>query len=269
MTVKKEFISAGFSEASETYDLWAKHQQFAAVKLIKLLPDIHTHGKILDAGCGTGLLTRMAYNRYNNATFLGIDKSEEMISYCQTRFGQIKNMNFLVHDLEKLNETSFPTSIDLVLSSFTFQWLTNIDYVFEALVDSLSPGGYLGIAVPVEDSLFELYNSFNSAFNAQMPGLSYKNSDYYISVLKRHRVSIQTSQVEDICVFFDGINILRYFKYTGTTFRHDPSSRPKTIREINRLMTHYEKHYGSNGGLLPMTFKVLFIIAQKYIKPPI
>jgi malonyl-CoA O-methyltransferase len=264
MTIDKEFINMTFSEAAKTYDLWAKHQHLAAAKLIKLLPNIHVCGKILDAGCGTGLLTRMAYNHYNDATFLGIDISEQMINYCQTRFGYIKNMCFLVHDLEKLNEVNFSLPFDLMLSSFTFQWITNTEYMFETLVDSLIPGGYLGIAVPVKDSLFELYNSFNDAFNTKMPGLSYRNPDYYIAALQKHSVFIHTSQVEDICIFFYGIDILRYFKYTGTTFRHNPSYRPKTIREINRLLAHYEKNYGGDNKLLPLTFKVLFIIAQKH-----
>ena len=262
MTTDKKTINTTFSGAAETYDLWAKHQQLAASKLLRLLPNIHTCKKILDAGCGTGLLMRMAYNRYNNASFLGIDKSEEMISYCQTKFEHMKNMNFLVHDLEKLSETSFPSPIDLVLSSFTFQWLTDIDYVFEALVDSLNPGGCLGIAVPIKGSLPELCNSFVSAFNTEMSGLSYKDSDYYISALTRLSLSICTFQAEDICTFFRGIDILRYFKYTGTTFRHNPSYRPKTIREVNTLLRHYGKNYGSDN-LLPLTFKVLFIIAQK------
>ena len=254
-------LSTTFSTAAETYDVWAKHQQLAVAKLIKLLPSIQFR-KVLDAGCGTGMLTRLAYERYNNARFLGIDKSEQMINYCQASFGHIKNMKFLVYDLEKLNEVNFSSFFDLMLSSFTFQWLENIDYVLKTFVDSLAPGGYLGIAVPVNGSLFELHNSFSSSFDYQMPGLDYKSSDYYISALKQRPVSICISQVEDICIFFDGIDVLRYFKYTGTTFRHDPSYRPKTIKEVNRLLAHYEKNYGSNGKL-PLTFKVLFIVAKK------
>ncbi len=268
MNIDKESVSITFSDAAKTYDAWAIHQRLAATKLIKLLPDIHVCEKILDAGCGTGLLTRMAYTRYTNAAFLGMDISQQMISYCQSFFGHIKNMTFLVHDLEKLNEVNFPSTFDLTLSSFTLQWIENVDRVIEAFVHSLNPGGYLGIAVPVKDSLFELHNSFNSAFDTKMHGLNYRNSDYYISALKQQSVSICTSHVEDICIFLSGMDILRYFKYTGTTFRHTPSYRPKTIKEINNLLTHYGKKYGRDDNLLPLTFKVLFIIAQKHIKPP-
>lgn len=263
MTTDSKIINSTFSGAVKTYDLWAKHQQLAASKLIRLLPSIHACKKILDAGCGTGLLTRMAYNRYNNASFLGIDKSEEMISYCKTKFEHIKNMNFLIHDLEKVNEVRVASPFDLVLSSFVFQWLADIDYVLEALVDSLNPRGYLGIAVPIKGSLHELRNSFNSTFDTQMPSLTYRNLDYYISALTRSTFSICTSHVEDICGFFNGIDILRYFKYTGTTFWHTPLYRPKTIGEINTLLRCYEKNYGRADNLLPLTFKVLFVIAQK------
>jgi SAM-dependent methyltransferase len=170
-------------------------------------------------------------------------------------------MNFLVHDLEKLNKVSSP--LDLILSNFTFQWVTNIDCVFETFVESLIPGGYFGIAVPIKGSLFEMHNSFKSTFDSEMPSLDYRNSDDYISALEQHAFSICTSQVEDICVSFYGIDALRYFKYTGTTFRNDPSHRPATIKEINKLLAYYEKKYGNNNKLLPLTFKVLFIIAQK------
>lgn len=260
--------SLTFSKATKTYDLWAKHQKLAASSLVTLLPDINFK-KILDAGCGTGLLLQEAYKRYSNATFLGVDKSEEMIKYCQTRFGHIKNMNFLVHDLEKLNEVNFSSPFDLILSNFTLQWIDNIDRAVEIFFNSLGPGGYLGIAVPIKDSIFELHNSFKSAFGYKMPGLDYRNSDDYISTLKQYAFSICTSQVDDLCVTFDGIDVLRYFKYTGTTFRHDPSYCPKTVKEINTLLAHYEKNYGGNNKLLPLTFKILFIIVQKHIKQPL
>jgi len=263
MTFHKDFISINFSEAAETYNLWAKHQQFAAAKLIKSQPDIRIGANILDAGCGTGLLTQMACDHYNNARFLGIDISEQMINHCQAKFGHKKNMQFLVHDLEKLNEINLPYHFDLILSSFTLQWITNVDHVLQTLINSLRPGGYIGIAIPVKGSLFELYDSYYSAFNTQMAGLSYKDPDYYISILERLHTSIYTVQVENICNLFNGIDILRYFKYTGTTFRHNPDYRPKTIKEINTLLAYYKRNHGQNNKQLPLTFKVLFLIAQK------
>ncbi len=74
-------------------------------------------GAILDVGCGTGKLLRLAGTRFPGARLVGVDAANEMVKYAQ-----MSNPSGTIQFKQALAEAlPFPdASFDLVLSTMTF-----------------------------------------------------------------------------------------------------------------------------------------------------
>lgn len=97
--------------------------------------------KILEIGCGTGLLGSNFLN--DNNTLLGIDTSEGMLEVFNQKFKDLKNVRSLSLNLEEseLNETGF----DLIISSMAFHHLKRPDLMLLKLKKALSENGSIVI----------------------------------------------------------------------------------------------------------------------------
>ena len=70
--INKELIKKRFSKCITTYDENAKIQKRMAEKLFSLL-ERNDFDKILEIGCGTGLLTKIAVEKLNFRTYTAND----------------------------------------------------------------------------------------------------------------------------------------------------------------------------------------------------
>src|SRR5215831_17938512 len=53
-------------------------------------------GKVLDVGCGPGVMAQEIVNR--NCSFWGVDPAQKMLEICRRRFGRDERMQFLCGD---------------------------------------------------------------------------------------------------------------------------------------------------------------------------
>jgi 2-polyprenyl-3-methyl-5-hydroxy-6-metoxy-1,4-benzoquinol methylase len=72
--------------------------------------------RVLDAGCGRGLIIMRLAELYPNSRFLGIDFSEEAISFAQTEAARrgLNNVEFLARDLSDFDSTAEAESFDFI-----------------------------------------------------------------------------------------------------------------------------------------------------------
>jgi 2-polyprenyl-3-methyl-5-hydroxy-6-metoxy-1,4-benzoquinol methylase len=72
--------------------------------------------RVLDAGCGRGLVAIRLAELYPRSQFVGVDLSEEAIAYARTEATArgLQNVEFVVADLSDFDRTAEPTSFDLV-----------------------------------------------------------------------------------------------------------------------------------------------------------
>ena len=89
--------------------------------------------RILDLGCGTGVLTAEIASR--GAEILGVDQSEEMISRAREKFPALK---FEVLDARQLR---FNVEFDAVFSNAVLHWIQEAEQVIAGLARALKPGG--------------------------------------------------------------------------------------------------------------------------------
>lgn len=92
---------------------------------------------ILDIGCGTGLLTSEIAKKVPQGKVIGIDSSENMITYANQHFSA-SNLEFILMRAENIN---FPFKFDAIISSFCLHWVKDKQAVFNRIVSHLSPNG--------------------------------------------------------------------------------------------------------------------------------
>jgi trans-aconitate 2-methyltransferase len=94
---------------------------------------------VLDAGCGTGLVTAALRDRLPNGHVIALDASPSMIAAAVERLGADR-VTYLTHDLMD----PIPIEpVDAVFSTATFHWIPDHDRLFENLAAVLLPGGQL------------------------------------------------------------------------------------------------------------------------------
>jgi trans-aconitate 2-methyltransferase len=98
---------------------------------------------VVDLGCGPGQLTASLADRWLNAQIIGLDSSPEMITHAaQFATSRVR------FELQDLRDWRPDTSVDVIISNATLQWVPEHRALLPSLVSSLNPEGWLAFQVP-------------------------------------------------------------------------------------------------------------------------
>jgi trans-aconitate 2-methyltransferase len=95
---------------------------------------------VLDAGCGSGRVTRQLLELLPRGRVIGVDGSAAMIEQARAVIGDDPRVELLVADLLDLE---LPKRVDAIFSNATFHWVLNHEGLFARLFDALDAGGRL------------------------------------------------------------------------------------------------------------------------------
>jgi trans-aconitate 2-methyltransferase len=110
----------------------------------RVLSELHLRGDecVLDAGCGTGKLTRLLLQKLPRGRVVGLDLSRNMVLHARQNlrpdFGD--QVEFVVANLVSL---PFNGCFDGIFSTATFHWVLDHGALFCSLFIVLRPGGWL------------------------------------------------------------------------------------------------------------------------------
>jgi len=141
-------IVAAFDGAAQSYDGAAQLQRDVGARLMGEIT-VSVPRTILDIGCGTGIVTAMAQQRWPDAKIAGIDAAPAMLKAARAKLPSVR---FVEADAASMSSTE---QYDLIISSMVLHWLPNPDLVLKNWQSLLAPGGALHVAVPVAGSLPE------------------------------------------------------------------------------------------------------------------
>lgn len=121
-------------------------------KMIKVLESFYANflvkkdnNRILDLGCGDGILTYRLYSIDNNIAATLIDGSEEMLDKARENLKEINNTQFISARFQDLFEKDFELPLfDLAISSLAIHHLNRQEKkaIFEFVFKKLNIGGY-------------------------------------------------------------------------------------------------------------------------------
>jgi trans-aconitate methyltransferase len=110
----------------------------------RVLGDLRLRGdeRVLDAGCGTGKLTRILLQNLPRGRVVGLDLSRNMVHHAEAslRAEFPGRVSFVAGDFTAL---PFRNCFDGIFSTASFHWVRDHDRLFQNLYGALRPGGWL------------------------------------------------------------------------------------------------------------------------------
>ena len=100
-------------------------------------------GRVVDLGCGTGLLTAALHRELEAVETLGVDSSDAMLERC--REVDVAGVHFERGDISAWEPAS---RFDVVFSNAALQWVPDHPAQLARLSSMIEPGGELAIQVP-------------------------------------------------------------------------------------------------------------------------
>ena len=147
----KSKVIKSFSDNAGSYHDKATIQREVSKSLAAILPKME-NPRILEVGCGTGILTEFLIKKYPNASFEITDISGSMLEECKKRCDRGK-IKFFEMDGEKPLQNL--GRYDLVVSSMTLHWF---EYPLVG-IQRLAELGPLFYATIGENNFFEWQNA--------------------------------------------------------------------------------------------------------------
>jgi trans-aconitate 2-methyltransferase len=99
--------------------------------------------RVVDLGCGDGVLTAALAQRWQAVSVLGVDASPEMLAKATTL--STERLRFR---LETIQDWQPDAPVDVLVSNAALQWVPDHAAAVERLVTLVRPGGWLAFQVP-------------------------------------------------------------------------------------------------------------------------
>ncbi|OLN34047.1 malonyl-ACP O-methyltransferase BioC [Desulfosporosinus metallidurans] len=274
MTINKAQVQKNFGRNAVTYDQYAVVQkEMARELLLKIKRNGRCFRNILEIGCGTGFLTELLAKEYPLAQITATDIAPEMIVVAREKLAVFSNIKYFVADGENLSmvdNVSFDSSFDLIVSNAVFQWFTDYAEAFTQYYSYLEPGGYLIFSTLGTGTFKELYVCLKDGQKGKLPRKlgNYKThkkrepfieNQYLQEVMKN--IGFHFMGVEEVTKmeYFDSCRcFLRALKMIGA---HNYLTEELTVQGLGSgifsIIKRYDAMFFSEQGV-PVTYQCLF-----------
>jgi trans-aconitate 2-methyltransferase len=121
-----------------TYDRVSAPQVEWAERVLERLP-LRGDETVLDAGCGSGRVTRMLLERLPRGGVVAVDSAPSMVDHARSALDR-ERATVLLADLTELQ---LDEPVDAAFSNAVFHWVQDHDALFERMHAALRPGGRL------------------------------------------------------------------------------------------------------------------------------
>lgn len=247
--IDKQLVCRRFQRAAASYDRQALIQERMVEHLLELLSQHSSNPpqRVLEIGCGTGLLTRRLIQRMSGIEELVLN---DLVPDFASRI-HIADLavQFLPGDIETL---SLPGSFDLIISSSTLHWLHDLERLLVKLAAHLRSGGIVAFSLYGTDNLREIKELTKVALPC--PALP------EIEAMLCQHFSLMHSSEERVQLHFPSPQeVLRHLRQTGVNaLSRSPWNRTK----LEQFCTEY-RHCFSAGSGVALTYHPMYCVAHK------
>lgn len=259
---QKKSIRKEFGRNPDYYHHYARCQRESAERLVESLKPwtaIVPKGPILEAGCGTGFLSRHLPGLFRDRSIEITDLAPEMVDYCRRmldyRAGE-NRLRFEVRDAEFLSDLEKPYG--LIVHNFVAQWFQQPAMSMERMIECLKPGGLMLAAFPGNESFPEWKKA------AEEAGVAYTGNDLPDTeeiVIKLSNLPVKVDYYED--------TVTQQFESARTFFRHLKKIGASTVEDeessigatdLKKLINQWDQ---SKAGRINVHYHVIFLAVKK------
>lgn len=235
--VRNARVGDRFGAAASRYENHAAIQRIAAERLasdIALLP-LPPRPRILEIGCGTGLLTQALARRLGAADWTVTDISPGMLA--AARLGPALPGAVRHQLLDGEHPAGLQGGFDLICSSLAVQWFSDLNAGLGRLARLLAPGGHLAVATLAAGTFAEWQAAHAAA------DLAPATPDYPPACAIRPAMTDLAGGVRSerlIQDHPDGLHFLRGLKGIGAT-TPAPGRPPLSAAQLRRVLAAFDE----------------------------
>lgn len=254
-------VAARFSAAASTYHPLANIQRRVAVKLMKLMPPCPAPPRILEIGCGTGLLTAMLACAFPTSQIDAIDISSAMIKKARDNLTGNKLVNWRTGDACRLPKNK---KYPLIVSNCVLHWIAPIELIIGKIRSLLARDGRLACAIMVRGTLAELNSSRNRIAAHKPARVALPAENEARRAINKAGLRICAENSETIrSEYSSAAEMLKQLHDQGLTGGNIPRNKTLLTRsELSRLIADYSKHYKGKKGVYA-SYRVFYCVAAK------
>lgn len=237
-----------FARAVATYEAQAEAQRLAAERLAELMgAHFHTLApRLLEIGCGTGLLTRRLMARFAPAELVANDLCPDM-GVC---FANVPRVRFLPGDARAL---AWPGPFDAIASASAVQWFGDLHAFSKRCAGALPKGGLLAVSAFGPETLREI-----AALTGR--GLTYAAFEDFVSAFEDFE-PLAAERAEHTMVFPDATAVLRHLRETGVTAT-SAGDAPWTRARLTAFAEDYARRFPAEGGVA-LTYEPFWFVGVR------
>ncbi len=151
-------MGAEVSWDASSYDVQAEpHEAWGRAVLDRL--ELRGNETVLDAGCGTGMISKILLERLPEGRLIGVDASAAMLEKASEAMGADPRVELRQADLVSLE---LDEQVDAVFSTATFHWILAHEELFRHLLGVLRPGGRLEAQCGGQDNIAEVARALDA-----------------------------------------------------------------------------------------------------------
>ena len=146
---------------ADTYDIVSNAQKEWAKSLIKQRKWSGNEA-VLDAGCGSGRITKMLSELIRDGKIYAVDNDSNMIKKATDILGSIANVRITQSDLTDADFGNMQLKFDIIFSNAVLHWILDHHKVFKNFYNLLNPKGELLIQCGGFGNLKKTISAFNT-----------------------------------------------------------------------------------------------------------
>lgn len=258
MTGQIDRIKTNFSSAVSYYDNHATLQKVTAERLFEALkpwqyslPD----GSVIEIGAGTGFFTRHLLELYKNRQITISDLSEEMVQYCQRKFGDRDQVKFQVLNAEDTDWSA--EEYALIVGNYVPQWFKDPGKTLSDISNSLKPGGLMLVSFPTKDS-FPNWRKYCLDLGLPFTVNNLPDLEKVVINLSMGPVKVDYYEDDTTEVFDNVYTFFKHLKQSGTST--NISGKQLSYKQLKLLNDYWIEQ---TGGKIKVTYHTAFIAVKR------
>ena len=254
-------IGLRFDHAAATYDRHTAIQWSVARRLLWEIEKDPAPRRILEIGCGTGLLTEQLRERFPGAQVHALDLSPAMVAVARRRWRGAGRVRWHVGDVRRFQPAG---KFDLIVSNCALHWVVPLIPALRRIARWLAPGGRFHAAIMLRGTLTELHNTRRRVAPDKTPLrtlptfaaiCSNVRAAGFARVVARRYKAVKSYPSADAL-----LHILHEQGLTGGAIAG--RGRPLTRGELQRLRAEYDQRFQTPKGV-KATYRVAYLCARK------